>query len=105
MEKEFSKRKHPRLKNYDYSSSGAYFVTVCTHNRKCVLSRIVGRGLVCAFKSLTTKKCKEVCFIDKLFQTSFYEHIIRNDTDYNEIYNYIYENPIRWKFDQLFKEE
>ena len=39
------KRKHPRLDNYDYSSAGAYFVTICTQNRRCVLSRIVGRGL------------------------------------------------------------
>jgi REP element-mobilizing transposase RayT len=44
-EKELPKRKHPRLDNYDYSSAGAYFVTICTENRRCVLSRIVGRGL------------------------------------------------------------
>ena len=44
-EKELPKRKHPRLDNYDYSSAGAYFVTICTQNRRCVLSRIVGRGL------------------------------------------------------------
>ena len=44
-EKELPKRKYPRLDNYDYSSTGAYFVTICTQNRRCVLSRIVGRGL------------------------------------------------------------
>ena len=44
-EKELLQRKHPRLDNYDYSSAGAYFVTICTQNRRCVLSRIVGRGL------------------------------------------------------------
>ena len=27
-------RKDIRLKNYDYSQNGAYFVTICTHNRK-----------------------------------------------------------------------
>ena len=27
-------RKSPRLKDYDYSLSGAYFVTICTHNKK-----------------------------------------------------------------------
>ena len=43
-EKELPQRKHPRLDNYDYGSAGAYFVTICTQNRKCVLSRIVGRG-------------------------------------------------------------
>ena len=43
--KELPQRKHPRLANYDYGSAGAYFVTICTQNRRCVLSRIVGRGL------------------------------------------------------------
>ena len=44
-EKELPQRKHPRLDNYDYGSAGAYFVTICTQNSRCVLSRIVGRGL------------------------------------------------------------
>ncbi len=35
------KRKNNRLKGYDYSSAGAYFLTVCTFNRKCLLSDIV----------------------------------------------------------------
>ena len=35
------KRKHPRLKNHDYSEPGAYFVTVCTKNKEHILSRIV----------------------------------------------------------------
>ena len=37
-------RKPTRLKNYDYSSAGAYFITICTHNRKNILSKIVGEG-------------------------------------------------------------
>ena len=38
---ELPKRKHPRLDNYDYSSAGLYFITICAHNRKCIFSRIV----------------------------------------------------------------
>ena len=34
------KRKQVRLPEYDYSAPGAYFVTVCTQNRRCILSRI-----------------------------------------------------------------
>ena len=45
MENKLPKRKHPRLNDFDYSSNGAYFITVCTQNRRCTLSRIVGRGL------------------------------------------------------------
>ena len=39
--KELPKRKHTRLNNYDYSLAGAYFVTICTQNKRCTLSRIV----------------------------------------------------------------
>ena len=36
------KRKSPRLKNYNYSTPGVYFVTICTHEHKQLLSNIVG---------------------------------------------------------------
>ncbi|MBQ8860939.1 MAG: transposase [Ruminococcus sp.] len=39
------KRKSTRLKEYDYSSTGVYFVTVCVKDRKALLSKIVGEGL------------------------------------------------------------
>ena len=40
------KRKPTRLKEFDYSKQGAYFITICTHNRKNILSDIiVGEGL------------------------------------------------------------
>ena len=45
MEKSLPKRKHPRLNDYDYGTPGAYFVTICTQNRRCILAKIVGRGL------------------------------------------------------------
>lgn len=34
-------RKPTRLKEYDYSSPGAYFITICTHNRKQIFSKII----------------------------------------------------------------
>ena len=166
MEHNLPKRKHPRLDNYDYSTAGAYFITICTQNRHCFLSRIVGRGLapaetqltaygaiakeqlflleeryptlkidqyvimpnhihlilqieetagasprptisdiICAYKSLTTRECKKVRPIDKLFQTSFYEHVIRGQADYDEIAAYIVNNPKQWELDQLYVAE
>ncbi|PIP11995.1 MAG: transposase [bacterium (Candidatus Stahlbacteria) CG08_land_8_20_14_0_20_40_26] len=30
-----------RLNHYDYFQPGAYFITICTHNRKCMLGNIV----------------------------------------------------------------
>lgn len=38
-------RKIIRLKNYDYSQNGVYFVTICTHNRECLFGDIVGANL------------------------------------------------------------
>ncbi len=42
MKNNLPKRKPTRLKGYDYSSPGAYFVTICTQNREQLLSKIVG---------------------------------------------------------------
>ena len=33
-------RKNPRLAGYDYSSNGIYFITICTNDMKCILSKI-----------------------------------------------------------------
>ena len=41
MDTEMPRRKDLRLKNYDYSSKGAYFVTICIQDRKRILSDIV----------------------------------------------------------------
>ena len=34
------KRKANRIKNYDYSQNGAYFVTICTKGHKCILGNV-----------------------------------------------------------------
>jgi len=34
-------RKPNRLSNYDYSQNGAYFITICIKDMKCVLAQIV----------------------------------------------------------------
>lgn len=39
--KDFSNRKELRLKKYDYSSTGAYFVTICVKDRMPILSHIL----------------------------------------------------------------
>jgi len=38
-------RKSARLKNYNYSSEGYYFITICTHNKQKILCDIVGDGV------------------------------------------------------------
>jgi putative transposase len=41
MQQDLPYRKGIRLKDFDYSSNGAYFITVCTHNREHVFGEIL----------------------------------------------------------------
>jgi putative transposase len=46
---EHSSEKHRRsirLKNYDYSQSGAYFVTICTYNKECLFGGIADGKMI-----------------------------------------------------------
>lgn len=143
---ELSQRKKIRVGEYDYSQCGAYFVTICTQNRRPILSNIVGddahivpkrygqiaekylknaaeiekyvimpdhihmlirleeqgaekrspqasriASIVRSIKTLTTKEIGE-----PIFQRSYYDHVIRNQRDYNEIWEYIENNPRKW---------
>ena len=38
-----------------------------------------------------------------VWQRSYYDHIIRNETDYLKIWNYIDENPLKWEFDKYYR--
>ena len=159
MENKLPKRKPTRLKKYDYSTPGTYFITICAHERKCVFSSIVGEGL-CALPSINLTPIGKdienaINYINfnytniavnkyvimpnhihmileiktggdgtpplqiydivgrlksyvtrnydcKIFQRSFYEHIIRGQTDYDEISTYIDNNPLKWHLDKLY---
>ncbi|MDR0221034.1 MAG: transposase [Lachnospiraceae bacterium] len=47
-------RKNIRLQGYDYSQNGAYFITICTEDRKALFGEIVvGAGLVSARMELS----------------------------------------------------
>ena len=48
-------RKTIRLKSADYNRNQAVFLTICTKERKCILSRIVGTGVLDGPKIELTK--------------------------------------------------
>ena len=109
MDQNFPQRKSPRLKGFDYNAEYAYFVTVCTQDRKCLLSHIVGTtvptnkvsalsSFVASFKRLCTKQ-----YGHSIWQVRYYDHIIRNDKDYQNHLRYIDENPLRWELDELYR--
>jgi putative transposase len=191
---EIHKRKSIRLKGYDYSLAGLYFITICVQNRECMFGKIengkmilndagemiekwyfemmnkfsdikcdemivmpnhfhcivenVGADLcVCPdtdavgkqnpklgntpilgdtpilgehvgsplhtvvqwFKTMTTneyirgvKNLGWKPFDGKLWQRNYYEHIIRNEQSYQNISNYIINNPAKWQEDKFY---
>lgn len=153
-------RKRIRIKNYDYSQAGYYFITICTMKRQSLFWKV---GASCArleleehlsfighmvyteikrmnsiyqnvkidkfvvmpnhvhmivilyddkgrsktaptisriiqqFKGSITKKAGS-----PVWQKSYYDHIIRNEHEYQEIWHYIDTNPIKWEEDKYF---
>ena len=55
--------------------------------------------MVKQFKGAVTKKIGA-----PIWQKSYMEHVIRNKKDYEIRSNYIYENPLRWYYDELYIE-
>lgn len=63
------------------------------------LPQVVG-----AFKSLSTRAWKKELgnCTDRLWQTSYHDHIIRSEADYRAHWAYIEENPARWTEDEYY---
>jgi len=97
-----------RLKGYDYSRAGAYFVTICTHNNVSIkmefgkpkpgsLPVIVG-----SFKSAVARQINLMRNTPgkEVWQRNYYEHIVRNPDELDRIREYIVTNPLRWQMDK-----
>jgi putative transposase len=168
-------RRSIRLKGYDYTQSGAYFVTLCTYQREEIFGTVVEgemrlnpfgeivreewlktaqirsnvelhedefvimpnhihgiiwivespsvgatrrvaptnepRTLVSGslgailgqFKSITAKRINVLRGMRgvTVWQRNYYEHIVRNEDELKNFWNYIDINPLRWQEDQL----
>ncbi|MFZ4798489.1 MAG: transposase [Bacteroidia bacterium] len=159
-------RRSIRLKGYNYSQAGLYFITICCQDRihrfghvengemklnefgtiafnewvKLTerftnfeldvfqimpnhmhgiivlndLDKVSGANptptifdIVGAFKSLVVNVCIDICNLEnkrlgKLWQRNYYEHIIRDERSYQNISNYIINNPAKWEEDKFF---
>ena len=60
------------------------------------------RGMQAAMTSRARKECG---YSGKLWQRNFYEHVIRNEQDYNRIYHYIINNTKKWGKDCFRRDE
>jgi len=175
-------RRSIRLKNYDYSQPGAYFITICTHNRECLFGDIVDGEMILNEYGEIAKKCwleipvhfpnvlldeyvimpnhvhgiiiindnigennhlpdivgaknfsplhipkfqspkraigsiirgykigvtkwfRQKTEIYNVWQRNYYEHIIRNEGELNQIREYIINNPFNWQSDENYLE-
>ena len=153
---ELPQRKPNRLSDFDYNQNGAHFITICTQDRRKILSHIVGGsaldapvltltkiGEIAQKYILSSNRIPGIC-VDKfvimpdhihlivqvtetasmgtsrvpsptnmviphfvstfkrfchrevgatIFQRSYYDHVIRTQKDYNEVWEYI-ENKV-----------
>jgi len=82
------KRKQIRIPGYDYSSPGASAPTGAS------IPDAIG-----AWKRLVHREVGE-----KIFRRSYHDHVIRNEEDFREIWDYIDTNPARWAEDRFYTE-
>lgn len=168
-----SKRKPTRLREYDYSSPGAYFITICSYRRKCLFSDIVGaihespenkltqygkmveqvierlpdrfnvsipkyvimpnhihliieitdnneeRAIresplrrsrstidkIVGFLKMNVSKQIHKEYPQNIWQRSYHDHIIRDENDYREIWEYIDTNVYKWEEDCFYNKK
>jgi REP element-mobilizing transposase RayT len=88
---EIHRRHSIRLKGYDYSQAGMYFVTICVQNRECMFGEIVGDEMMLnAAGKMIEKWCAELShkFLDITVDTyvimpNHFHAIIVNNGDGN----------------------
>ena len=167
-------RRSIRLKGYDYSQAGLYFITLCCYDRKCLFGEVVatdgaptkmvlnnygqiaydewikttevrdnvelgefiimpnhmhgivklsGRGevdapiskiaefkspqqtigaIVRGYKSAVTKQLNLLNIGCVVWQRDYYEIIIKDELAYQNISNYIINNPAKWAVDKSY---
>ncbi len=59
-------------------------------------------SFIAGFKAATTRRIREHLRNPhfQVWQPRFHDHVIRDDRDFDEIREYIHNNPVQWEFDQ-----
>ena len=94
-----------RLKGYDYTRPGVYFVTMLPTPESRPKGPAAGSlgAMIGQFKSRVTKRVWAMPGDGRtpIWQRNFYEHIVRDQRSLERIRCYILENPIHWDEDDL----
>jgi putative transposase len=56
--------------------------------------------IVGSFKSAVTRRLGREFRKANIWQRNYYEHVIRNETEWDKIHRYIESNPAKWESDQ-----
>ena len=80
---------------------------ICNFDNSGRLTNNSGRLIIAPTTSISTviqqlKRCVSKQLGFSLWQKSFYDHIIRDETEYRRIWQYIDENPERWHEDEYY---
>ena len=67
------------------------------HQGKSTLPSIIG-----AYKSAVSKQIHETGFIGSIWQRNYFERIIRNEHSYQNMSQYIADNPVNWHNDEFY---
>lgn len=64
-------------------------------------------AIIGAYKSIVANEWLKICkrnkqTMGKLWQRGYYDHIIRNEQEYQKIWQYIDENPIKYEEDEYY---
>lgn len=61
-------------------------------------------AIIGSYKSAATKRTHKAGLINgqSIWQRNYFEHIIRDDEDYERIIEYIQTNPLNWEMDEEF---
>ena len=153
INKKYPQRKRTRLKEYDYSTTAYYFITICVNHWTSVFGSIHSESMtlnsygkiivkhllslnerfksveidyyvimpnhihfflildseengtsisniIGSFKSLTTVELHKSGLKEFKWQRSFYDRIIRNESELYNIRNYIDLNPLKWELEK-----
>ena len=60
-------------------------------------------AIINQYKSVCTKRIRAMGCDDFAWQARFYDHIIRNERELDNIRSYILGNPIKWAEDEYFQ--
>ena len=73
--KELPQRKPTRWQERDYNTPGGYFITICTQDKRCILSRIVGGDVLDAPKRVELLPHGEIAYKYIQQLNDFYENL------------------------------